>query len=142
VVDGRFQDVGSDRRAIDRLIHRAQKERMAAGPLPAIEIQGDGLSRIVRISGGTLSQPAKVFFVAIDRKHETDVTKGENNGKRLPNYNVVRMIRNIGAYTGTPVDLPVDLSTVAGKSDGGAILVQSADMGPVLAAVTFNVPSN
>jgi hypothetical protein len=142
VIDGRFQEVGSDRRAIDRLIHRAQKERMAAGPLPAIEIQGDGLSRIARISGGTPAQPAKVFLIAIDRKHETEVTKGENNGKRLPNYNVVRLIRNIGAYTGASVDLPVDLSAVAGKGDSGVILVQSADMGPVLAAVTFNLPSN
>jgi hypothetical protein len=142
IVDGRFQEVGSDRRAIDRLIHRAQKERMAAGPLPAIEISGDGLSRNVRISGGTLSQPAKVFFVAIDRKHETDVAKGENSGKRLPNYNIVRVLRNIGTYTGAPVDLPVDLTAVVGKSDGGAILLQSADMGPVLAAVTFNLPSN
>jgi hypothetical protein len=141
IVDGKYQEVGSDRRAIDRLIERARKER-AAGPMPVIEVTGEGLTRTARVSGPAPAQPAQVFFLAIDRKHETDVAKGENGGKRLPNYNVVRVMRQIGTFDGKSVELPIDLTSVAGKSDGGVVLMQSANMGPVLAAITFNVPSN
>jgi hypothetical protein len=141
IVDGRYQDVGSDRRAIDRLIERARKDR-ATGPMPVIELTGEGLTRTARVSGPAPAAPAQIFFVAIDRKHETDVERGENGGKRLPNYNVVRAMRLIGTFDGKTVELPVDLSAVAGKSDGGVLLMQSADMGPVLAAITFNVPAN
>jgi hypothetical protein len=109
--------------------------------MPVIELTGEGLTRTARVSGPAPAQPAQVFFLAIDRKHETDVERGENSGKRLLNYNVVRVMRQIGTFDGKSVDLPVDLSSAAGKSDGGVVLIQSADMGPVLAAITFNVPA-
>jgi hypothetical protein len=110
--------------------------------MPVIELTGEGLTRTARVSGPAPAAPAQIFFVAIDRKHETDVERGENSGKRLPNYNVVRTMRLIGTFDGKTVELPVDLSAVAGKCDGGVLLMQSADMGPVLAAITFNVPAN
>jgi hypothetical protein len=145
VVDGRFQDVGSDQPAIDQLIDRAARDREqgGAGRAPIkLDRQGDGLT--VRIDGGALrgagEETAAVWVAFYDRAHETDVAHGENGGRRLPNYNVVREFRRLGTYHGKPVALPLDLADVPPSCEAAAVLLQVNGTGPIVAAMSFDLP--
>ena len=71
---------------------------------------------------------ATVWLVSVDRKHKTTVDAGENRGRTLTNYNVVRDFRPIGRWIGEAMTLelgPDELSrSETGRGDGCAILVQ------------------
>jgi hypothetical protein len=129
VVNGKLQGVGSDKGDIDQLITRALKDN---SPRPVIEV-GNGT---VSIERGP-SEPAIVWLVTFDAQHRTSVARGENAGKRLANYNVVREWRELGRYQGEKVTLPMtfDAATMGGR--GCAILVQQRTNngpGPIIAA--------
>jgi hypothetical protein len=64
------------------------------------------------------------------------VPRGENRGRTLRNVNVVRELRQVGSWSGQPLDirLPANsLNTADGKgNDGCVIIVQENDFGRVL----------
>lgn len=140
VVDGRLQGVGSERGAIDRLIVRAQREN-ASPPAPRPRLQlADG---VVSIGAG---QPvaATVWLVVFDADHRTAVKRGENAGRNLANFNVVREWRALGRYRGENAALPLALDPPPSREQGYAVLVQQdlADgPGPILAAYVVDPPA-
>ncbi|MGQ0662289.1 MAG: DUF1223 domain-containing protein [Pseudomonadota bacterium] len=141
VIDGRFQDVGSERAAIERLIARAARDQAAtSAERPRIDLRLEGAASEVRVEGGTFRGQASVWIAAYDRAHLTAVTRGENRGRRLANYNVVRVWRRLGAFAGSPVALALDLATIPASCDRVAILVQADGSGPILAAIDFALP--
>jgi hypothetical protein len=127
VIDGRYQEVGSNRAAVMRQIERA---RANPAPGPQIElITSPG--RAVRVSGPA-SGSCAVWHVVFDSRHETQVARGENRGRRLVNTNIVRKWELIGRFTGATIELP--LAPVAGQQKA-VVLVQAEDgLGPMLAA--------
>jgi hypothetical protein len=63
------------------------------------------------------------------------VLRGENEGQTLTDYQAVRSYRRIGAWPGWSLQLVVPASEASALGDGGiAVLVQSAGLGPILAA--------
>jgi hypothetical protein len=130
IIDGRFQEVGSDREAVLRLIERARAAKPAGPTIEAIAPHGDAPPG-VRISGPVPS-PAVVWAAALDPAHETDVLRGENGGQRLVNTNVVRRLERIGTYDGTAIELPL---FICEPHQSLAVVVQAANgTGPILAA--------
>jgi hypothetical protein len=135
VIDGALQGVGSEPATINKLIEKAHK--LAAGG-PALSVTGTGAHRVVHVGAGKTAAPAKVWLVFYDSKHETAVHAGENNGRRLANYNVVRTLTPVGKWTGNAVDLPVDLDAIDADCDGAAVIVQAEETGPILAAARID----
>ena len=94
VVDGRLQDVGSERKKIEALIARAANEAVkhvalrVTGAAPNIKLEIDGND------GASPAKPATVWLVAYDHVRTTKITRGENAGLSLDNYNVVRRMRS------------------------------------------------
>src|SRR5262249_51473635 len=99
IIDGRFQEVGSERDAVLQLIERARGTKPTGPTIEALPARGD-TPPSVRISG-PVPGPAVVWAAALDPTHETDVLRGENGGRRLVNTNVVRRLERIGTYDGT-----------------------------------------
>jgi hypothetical protein len=61
------------------------------------------------------------------------VARGENGGRTLKEFNIVREWRQIGTWTGSAVTLPLGIA--AGKDrDACAVIVQSGSNGPILGA--------
>ncbi|WP_424813516.1 DUF1223 domain-containing protein [Roseococcus sp. YIM B11640] len=92
VVQGRRDVVGSDREAVLAALSAVEVPRVA---LSAALHQG----RVVAQAGageglGTL------WLIGYDARHETQVQRGENAGRRLVDVNVVRSIERIGAWSG------------------------------------------
>jgi hypothetical protein len=125
VVNGRVEGVGADPGEIEGLMSRA--DRGATGPAVTL---ADGSAEI-----GAASAPAEaadVWLVRYDpRTLEVQVRRGENAGKLLPHKNIVRELVRLGGWNGQAerFNLPTDDSGL-----GAAILVQTTDAGPILAA--------
>lgn len=135
VIDGRLQGVGSDQATVNRLIEKAGK---AAASSPNLAVTGSGAKRVVHVGDGKAAAPATIWLVFFDSKHETKVKAGENSGRQLANYNVVRTMAPIGKWTGSAVDIPVDLDAIDVDCDGAAVIVQAEETGPIVSAMRID----
>jgi hypothetical protein len=139
VVQGSAQAVGSDRGDVEAAIARVRAKH-AAHPIVSIERHGDG-GLTVRVGAGESQGPATVWLVCFDRRHETDIPRGENAGARLVDHHVVRQIESIGNWKGEPLELSVAPASVSeflsDPNSGVAALVQSGGTGPILTAVVL-----
>jgi len=133
VVHGTWQAVGSSRSEVQRQIEAAKKlQQIPVSLKPA----GTGTMK-VSIGAAALArgEEAAVWFVAIDREHETAIRRGENGGRTLKYFNVVRKFNRIATWRGEALnlDVPVPARGTPG-GDGCAVLVQSLKTGHILGA--------
>jgi len=136
VIQGAANAVGSDRMDVDRAISRTKK--IAQVPVNLIHRKNGQLN--ISIPASAIKDSANIFLVAFDDKHSTAVKRGENGGRKLSHYNVVRDMKQIGTWTGQAVSLNV---SVAGMATAGrnacAVLVQSEKTGRILGAAQIRL---
>ena len=85
-------------------------------------------------------EPATIWIVGFDREHATPVLQGENEGRTLKDYQVVRSLQEIGTWKGAALDLEVAGGSVAG--DGSvAVLVQLRGTGRIIGAAILKPPT-
>ena len=128
VVDGADDVVGSNRADIDALIAAARR-RTAAGP--TIETATDDAGKRVARLGAGGAERATVWLAGYDRSHVTPVGRGENGGRTLTEYQVVRSLVRLGDWTGAAAQYA--LPDVA--AEGAILFVQPDRPGPMLAAL-------
>ena len=131
VIDGRTDVVGSDRRGVESAIAAAARQ-----PKLAVSIESDGGGHRVVIPAATdewTGGEAAVWLAVFDQAQETKVHRGENSGRNLKEYNIVREWRQIGSWNGAAVTIPLEVAADADRN-GCAIIVQSGQVGPVLGA--------
>ena len=130
VVDGMSHATGSRVNEVERLI----AARRDAQRLP-VRLMRAGTGRLkVSVGAGGARGPADVWFVTYTRARITDVASGENGGRRLANYNIVRRLTHLGRWTGAPVEFTVSLGEA--EADGCAVLVQAEGHREILGAAT------
>ncbi len=132
VIDGTYEEVGSNRMAVKRAIAKA-----SAAPGLAIELALDDDDLLVSIPGAQFEGAATVWLARYDAERVTEIPRGENSGRRLRNVNVVRDLREIGAWTGLPLELRLPASVLTsgeGGRDGCVVIVQEDGFGRVLGA--------
>jgi len=140
VIGGKVQVVGSRRAAVETAISNAN-------PSTPVEIKtealGDGQIH-VNLEPQRLEETAWIWLVTYDSRHEVDIRRGENAGKQLSYYNVVRKIERIATWDGTTsLMVPVDMSRAwSDGRDGYAIIVQAGGFGPILGAVALQNPGS
>jgi hypothetical protein len=120
VVNGVSGYVGSDRRSIEAAI------KQSSLPVPVTIRHGDGTVEIeVAARPDTSTNPATIRLVLLTSEAEVAIARGENAGRTIEYYNVVREIRPIGMWGGEAVEitLPED-EIMADGVDTCAILVQ------------------
>ncbi|MFP6731264.1 MAG: DUF1223 domain-containing protein, partial [Alphaproteobacteria bacterium] len=92
----------------------------------------------VSIPGGHLDGTATVWLARYDDEHVTRIERGENGGRTLRNINVVRELRDIGSWNGSPLDIDLPLNSLLAANgegnDGCVIIVQKDGFGQVLGA--------
>jgi hypothetical protein len=138
VVDGTLQGVGSEAATINKLIDKAHRVQASGPSIAVTAVSGSGDKRIVHVGDGKTESPAKVWLVFYDSKHETPVSAGENSGRKLASYNVVRTLTPIGKWTGSAASFPVDLNEIDADCDGAAVIVQTEGTGPIIAAARID----
>jgi len=130
VVQGASHVTGSDRAKVAALIKKA-----ARMPRVPISISRDKNNINIKVSGGATGEKATVWLAVFDKKHDTPVKRGENGGRTLSHYNVVRNMSRIGTWTGRAITIPTDVADMKSRGrDGCAVILQSLSTGRILGA--------
>ena len=78
--------------------------------------------------------PSDVVLVAFLRHAVSNVGRGENAGKTLEEFNIVRSIRTLGEWKGATEHYKVSVSSLPSDATDVAVLVQSRGEGPIVGA--------
>lgn len=88
----------------------------------------------VDVGGETGARLSDVLLVAFLRHAVSHVGRGENAGKVLEEFNIVRSIRTLGDWKGAPVSYRVNVSSLPSDATDVAVLVQARGEGPIIGA--------
>jgi hypothetical protein len=130
VVDGRADAVGSHRAQVEELIRKSSHV-----PKLALRLERAAGKTKLMLPEARLERPATIWLAVYDREERTTVRRGENAGQTLSDYNIVRALRQVAMWDGDARALELDLSDAAADGMAAAILVQSADHGPIVGAL-------
>jgi len=124
VIDGRVSAIGSDQTAIEAALSKAR-------PTLPIELRLDqDRVRIALPAVATpLPAPLQVIFIGYEPRASTEVGAGENAGRKLQEYDVVRTYRRVGLWQGGAAQFSVPLSLLPPEATGIAVLLQEAQGG-------------
>ena len=132
VIGGRRSLVGSDRSRILTTIAQA-----AGGLRIGASIEQDQL--LISLPDGEAGRDFDVNVAAYLPHSTTKVGSGENSGRTLTEFNVVRQFRRIGRWQGTASTLRIPLKSFPGDADHVAVWVQQANEGPIAGAAVANL---
>ncbi len=131
VIDGRTDVVGSYR---DRVLAAIDKARAASVAVPlTLSVRDEAID--VRI-GAADAKPAKLWLVGFDRHHVTKIGAGENGGRSLAEWHLVRGVTTLAAWTGTAHEATVPAERLSGY-ERVAVLLQGDD-GRMLGAAALD----
>ncbi|HEY4149949.1 MAG TPA: DUF1223 domain-containing protein [Chitinophagaceae bacterium] len=108
IVNGKTEFTGSDRNRLNKTIDQALK---SPAPAPLALEAREGKDRTITVSYKLAALTGQSLNVAlVQRNADTEVKKGENEGKRLHHINIVRDLRTMPATSGGVVlHLPAGL---------------------------------
>ncbi|HKW52117.1 MAG TPA: DUF1223 domain-containing protein [Stellaceae bacterium] len=139
VINGAAEGVGAEPDTIIPLIEAAAADRAPRAVTTLARTEDGHLT--VHIDAGSSPEPALIWLVGFDREHTTSVLRGENEGRTLKEYQVVRSFREIGTWNGAAVDL--DIAGNAASGDGSvAVLVQLHGTGRIIGAAALKPPTS
>ena len=135
VIQGAFDSTGSDRAKVLGKIAEAKKlDRLAV----KVSRAGGGLR--ITVPAGDIRDRATVWLAVFDRRHDTEIKRGENSGSTLCYYNVVRGMTQIGVWTGQPLDIVTKAADMQAQGrDSCAVIVQSLKTGRILGAARLDL---
>jgi len=132
VIGGSRSFVGSDKQGIAAAIAQA-----AAGiPIDAA-IRQEELT--VTLPESPDHANYEVNLVAYFPRATTQIGHGENSGRTLTEYNVVRQVRRLGSWSGKGSTFRLSLNSFPGDANRAAVLVQRTNQGAVVGAVAVNL---
>ena len=115
---------------IERLLADAQR-RATRRATPELSRTQDGALTVKLAAFPLEGRPADVTLAIYDRRHSTPVASGENQGRMLENFNIVRRLQVLSRWDGAAASWTVDDAGLQ-PGLGAAVLVQRADHGPVI----------
>ena len=137
IIDGQTHEVGSDRRAVRRVIESLQSQ---SAERVKISFRHDADRIIVGISDGPHRRDATIWLARFDATQTVEIARGENGGKDLTYYNVVRDIRNLGLWRGEAMEIALSQDDLArGGRDGCVVIIQEGSHGPILGAADMAI---
>ncbi len=129
LLDGRTDYVGSDRRAIEAAVAGARTG-------VAVDLSAVNGNLTVSLGGGQCLAPSEVLLISYLRKAVSAIGRGENAGRTLEEFNIVRSIRTLGHWDGTAQHFEVALATLPADATDVALLVQAPSSGQVIGAAS------
>jgi hypothetical protein len=130
VVEGIGHDTGRERGPIESLLAEAQR-RSPQRATPELSRAVGGPITIKLAAFPLDGQPADVTLAIYDRRHSTPVASGENQGRMLENFNIVRHLEVLARWDGAAANWTIDADRLQ-PGQGAAVIVQRADHGPVI----------
>ena len=127
VIDGRTDAVGGDGRAVTSAL-AAQR---TGAPL-SVSLQESEL--LVDIGAQPQAARCDVLLVAYLRHAVSAIGRGENAGRNLQGFNIVREVRPLGTWQGDAKAFRVPLAALPRDATDVAVLIQPLGQGPIVGA--------
>jgi len=127
IVSGNKSIVGADRRSIVAAL---------AEPHESILIRATLLDGKMTVSLDAPPDlgPLEISAIAFLSEASTLVARGENGGRTLKEFNIVRAVKHLGTWKGTAGNFTLALSSLPSDVSGVAILAQQAGQGHIAGA--------
>jgi len=129
ILDGRADYIGSNRSAIGKVLQESRDG------VPVMLSVGDSEIH-VKLESSELGRGAEVTLVSYLRKAVSSIGRGENAGRTLEEYNIVRSLRSLGRWDGASRDFSAPLSSLPRDATDVAVLVQASGQGAIVGAAT------
>lgn len=137
VIGGSLNAVGSDRGAVMAAV---EKVRRQGGLRIEIGFKSENGHVIVRLPDGPAPVEATIWLARYDHVQEVAVRQGENGGRTLKYYNVVRELTNLGLWRGEAMEIAYKTEDLTkGGRTGCAVLVQQGSHGPMIGAAAMDL---
>ena len=130
IIDGKFQEVGSNRANVNAIIKEAQAVRRQKFKVEP-GVTADGHVKAV-LSGPGLSKDMNVILLRLQKEAETEVKGGENKGLTMKSHNIVKGLLVIGTYGGGTADYTFDMPHFK-DNESCAVLLQDPENLHILA---------
>jgi hypothetical protein len=127
VIDGRFDTVGADSRALARALAEPRK----AVPL-TLSVRDGAL--LIAVGAQPQSSGCEVWLVPYLRHALSAIGRGENAGRNLEEFNIVREVRTLGVWKGEEKAFRIPVSSLPSDSTDAAVLIQPVGQGPIIGA--------
>lgn len=134
VIDGRLEGVGSRTRDISSKISRVGAMSLADRVSIPIDVTVSPEAISVQVQGGAAPKGGDIWLVTYDEEKTTSIPRGENAGKTLTEYNIVRGVWRLGDWRGEPVSTTVEIAHLEGAADKAVVLLQEQGQGPIYGA--------
>lgn len=137
VINGRTHAVGSRQKKIDKAIMAMSKLVPLNVP---IEIGKEGGAMLIKLGAAEagknpLPAAATVWLAVVQKSATVNIKRGENRGKKLRYFNVVRELSPIGMWSGQSNVIRLTPDSVSMEnSDACAVLIQQGTGGPIIGA--------
>ncbi len=135
VVDGLTHTIGSNASEIDRAIAsnatKFAKNRVAVTMRAE---QGQLLIEAGNAPDGSDIKDANIWLAMVQAEAEIPVRAGENHGKTLKYYNVVRDLMPIGMWSGKAMKIRLDRETIAQPGAGSCAVLLQSKSGQIIGA--------
>jgi len=137
VIDGQSEVVGSRQFSVDRAIGKATQrtDKITVSLKKGADGKVHAALPMRQASGA--AERATVWMVFFDKRHTTDIRRGENGGRKLTYHNVVRKMVRLGSWDGEKKTMA--LPAAEPGRDGCAVLVQSDQTGRILGAAVMSL---
>jgi hypothetical protein len=133
VVDGRDEFLGTDRGQIEHAVSEVR-----TGVPVTLEVADRNL--VIALGGAQCLAPSDVLMVTFLRQASSKINRGENSGRTLTEFNIVRSINKVGQWSGQAVTFHVPLSSVPTGATDFAVLVQLPGPAQIIGAATRALP--
>ena len=84
------------------------------------------------LPAGSVDGDVEILSVFFDRRHDTNIKRGENSGRTLSHYNVVRRMKRIGTWNGEAMRMSVMSEDAGGEVC--AVVLQMAGSRQIIGA--------
>lgn len=133
LIDGKDDVPGNDRRRVGQLLAAPR-----SGVPVSAATQGDDL--IVTVAAMPGMPGAEVTLVSYLPEAVTAIGRGENSGRALREFNIVRSFRVLGSWRGAAAQWRVKISSLPADSRFVAVLVQESGPGAIIGALSQALP--
>ena len=127
VIDGRFDAVGVGGDALAKAL-AAQRTSVP------LNVSLHEAELLVDIGAQPQSPGCDVLLVPYLRHATSAIGRGENAGRNLEEFNIVREVRTLGGWNGAPKAFRIPLSSLPHDATDVAVLIQPSGQGPMVGA--------
>jgi hypothetical protein len=138
VVNGSAKVIGSDRAGIETAIKDTEKAAGVMSVPVSLSLSGKQINVSVAASKASSVARGEVWICSISKAVPISIGRGENRGREITYYNVVRSLLKVGDWNGNSGSWTVPLENISREGvDAAVVYVQDGNRdkpGPMLGA--------